>query len=100
MCVFGVVSGKSIPIHCVVEQVGGSGGSNGDVLPKLAHSGPTPSLTRTNGSSTELDTFAIVPGSTLFSDLVRAALVKIGYSATEALGAKGKGYMNGNEHST
>ncbi len=39
--------------------------------------------------SVELDTYAILPGSTLFNELVRTALVKIGYTASEAIGAKG-----------
>lgn len=35
------------------------------------------------------DTFAILPGSLLFSDILRGALVKIGFSVLEAIGAKG-----------
>lgn len=36
------------------------------------------------------DTFAILPGSLLFSDILRGALVKIGFSVLEAIGAKGE----------
>lgn len=35
------------------------------------------------------DAFAILPGSMLFSDVLRGALTKIGFSAAEAVGAKG-----------
>lgn len=36
-----------------------------------------------------LDSYAILPGTTLFSELVRTSLLKLGYSPGEALGAKG-----------
>lgn len=35
------------------------------------------------------DAFAILPGSVLFSDVLRASLTKIGFSPSEAIGAKG-----------
>ena len=41
----------------------------------------------------ELDTYAILPSSALFSDIVRIALLKIGYSSSEAMGAKGQLYL-------
>lgn len=61
-------TGKSIPIHCVVEQIQSC--SQG-------------------GEPVELDSYAIVPGTAVFSDLVRTALIKLGYSSSEAVGAKG-----------
>ena len=61
---------KSIPIHCVVEQT-----------PPCSDSNAEPQV--------ELDTYAILPGSTLFSEIVRTALIKIGYTAAEATAAKG-----------
>lgn len=65
---------KSLPIHCVVEQTGG------------------PVTFEDDGSShftVELDSYAILPCTTLFSELVRAALVKLGYNSTESMNAKG-----------
>ena len=95
-------AGKSIPIHCVVEQAGRNGcGPRGPSSvagpikspPEGMVAPRAPGLGRHNGSTSsgmDLDTFAIVPGSTLFSEVVRTALLKIGYSTTEALGAKGQ----------
>lgn len=66
---------RSYPIHCLVEEE---------------------NQESTSGIPTELsttllcDTFAILPGSLLFSDILRAALVKIGFSVLEAIGAKGE----------
>ena len=66
------IAAKFVPIHCIVEQTASpSGGKHG---------------TETN---VELDTYAILPSSALFSDIVRIALLKIGYSSSEAMGAKG-----------
>lgn len=65
---------RSYPIRCLVEEENQD--SNGNVLIEL--------------STTVLcDTFAILPGSLLFSDILRGALVKIGFSVLEAIGAKG-----------
>lgn len=66
---------KSIPIHCVIEQT----------------SGPVTFESNEGASHTtvELDSYAILPSTTLFSELVRASLVKLGYNSTEAMNAKG-----------
>ncbi|KAK3088085.1 hypothetical protein FSP39_014495 [Pinctada imbricata] len=65
---------KSLPIHCVIEQT----------------TGPLTFEADSSGSSNiELDSYAILPSSTLFSELVRTSLVKLGYSATETINAKG-----------
>lgn len=65
---------RSYPIHCLVEEENHN--SNSGIPTEL--------------STTLLcDTFAILPGSLLFSDILRAALVKIGFSVMEAIGAKG-----------
>lgn len=61
--------GKSLPVHCIVEQIPG---------PQAC------------GQHVELDSYAIVPCDTLFNDLVRTALGKLGYSTAQILGAKGK----------
>lgn len=61
--------GKSLPVHCIVEQIPG---------PQAC------------GQHVELDSYAIVPCDTLFNDLVRTALGKLGYSTSQILGAKGK----------
>lgn len=83
------VSGvRSYPIRCLVEEENQD--SNGNVLIEL--------------STTVLcDTFAILPGSLLFSDILRGALVKIGFSVLEAIGAKGEidvHLLNWNESQT
>ena len=47
---------------------------------------------RKNGVSetyVDLDTYAILPGTTLFCEVVRTALIKLGYTTAEAMGAKG-----------
>lgn len=61
--------GKSLPVHCIVEQIPG---------PQAC------------GQHVELDSYAIVPCDTPFNDLVRTALGKLGYSTSQILGAKGK----------
>lgn len=60
--------GKSLPVHCIVEQIPG---------PQAC------------GQHVELDSYAIIPSDTLFNDLVRTALGKLGYSTAQILGAKG-----------
>lgn len=40
------------------------------------------------------DSYAIMPSTTLFCDVVRTALLKLGYSATEAVGAKGSCFFS------
>ncbi|KAI0219185.1 hypothetical protein LSAT2_029218 [Lamellibrachia satsuma] len=66
---------KFVPIHCIVEQTASpSGGKH---------------LVASTEANVELDTYAILPSSALFSDIVRIALLKIGYSSSEAMGAKG-----------
>ncbi|KAG8193005.1 hypothetical protein JTE90_028125 [Oedothorax gibbosus] len=60
--------GKCLPVHCIIEQVPG---------PQAC------------GQYVELDSYAIIPCDTLFSDLVRTALGKLGYSVSQILGAKG-----------
>lgn len=66
---FLIFLGKSLPVHCIVEQIPG---------PQAC------------GQHVELDSYAIVPCDTLFNDLVRTALGKLGYSTSQILGAKGK----------
>lgn len=66
---------KSIPVHCIVEQVPSP--QNCDHASEMQ-------------SSVELDSYAIVPSHTLFSELVRTALFKLGYATSDVLGAKGE----------
>lgn len=69
------IAAKFVPIHCIVEQTASpSGGKH---------------LVASTEANVELDTYAILPSSALFSDIVRIALLKIGYSSSEAMGAKG-----------
>ncbi|CAI9728642.1 dve-1-like isoform X1 [Octopus vulgaris] len=65
---------KPLPIHCIVEQI--SGGNSG--------------FDSCNSHTTvEMDSYAILPGSTPMSELVQAALIKLGYTTAESVGAKG-----------
>ncbi|KAL8572493.1 hypothetical protein ACOMHN_005639 [Nucella lapillus] len=66
-----------MPIRCVVEHV------NGAVNFDTAGSAPC------EVTAVEQDAFAILPTTTPLCDLVRAALAKLGYSATDAVNAKG-----------
>lgn len=72
--IFQILGVKSLPIHCVIEQ------TNGPLTFE-------PDNTATY--NVELDTYAILPCTTLFSELLRTALVKLGYNANEAMNAKG-----------
>ena len=56
-----------MPIHCVIERVSGPG----------------------NECTVDIDTYAILPGTTLFCEVIRSTLVKIGYPASDAVNAKG-----------
>ncbi|KAK3576093.1 hypothetical protein CHS0354_032217 [Potamilus streckersoni] len=67
---------KSLPIHCIIEQTPG---------PPSFEAGSTIGQQNT----VELDSYAILPGTTLLNELVRAALIKLGYTSTEAMAAKG-----------
>lgn len=64
-----------MPIHCIVEQMTGA---------------PTFDTSSPGHTTVDMDSYAILPGSTPMNELVRAALVKLGYSPAEAMGAKGK----------
>ncbi len=77
--------GKSMPIHCVIEQASVSGRPT---TPPSAKNTSTTSPALCD-SNVELDTYAILPSTTLFSEIVRVALVKLGYTSAEAIGAKG-----------
>ncbi|XP_060573628.1 uncharacterized protein LOC132731457 isoform X3 [Ruditapes philippinarum] len=68
---------RSLPIHCIVEQTNGSASFDNLSAEKSTH------------STVELDSYAILPGTTLLTECVRAALLKLGYNSTEAIGAKG-----------
>lgn len=70
-------STKSLPIHCIIEQTSGQ------------PSFETSSNETSTQNAVELDSYAILPGTTLLSECVRAALMKLGYSSAEAMGAKG-----------
>lgn len=106
-------SGPTIPIRCVIERQASCGldlASKSDLdgsslavtaptpgdrhgSPGLA-AGPLSSSAAAAGSSSsnmvEQNAFAIIPSGALFVDMVRTALTRLGYSATEAVGAKGK----------
>ena len=87
----------SIPIRCLVERqeavdlksltsdTGSSSGPSPDTARKSPSTTSPPCVT----SSLEQDSFAIIPSSIPFVDLVKAALIKLGYSSSEAVGAKG-----------
>ncbi|XP_067142565.1 homeobox protein dve-1-like isoform X2 [Centruroides vittatus] len=65
---------KSIPVHTIIEQVQGT-----------PHTDNTAGLQPT----VELDSYAIVPTTIRFNELVRTALLRLGYSAAETVSAKG-----------
>ncbi|XP_035205075.1 uncharacterized protein LOC118180028 isoform X2 [Stegodyphus dumicola] len=65
-------AGRSIPVHCIVEQVTPQGQS-----------------VDLSQAAVDLDNYAIIPSNALFSEIVRTALNKLGYSSSEALAAKG-----------
>ena len=69
------LTAKSMPIHCIVEQANScrSDASSG----------------KQTDPSVEMDTYAILPSSTLFNEIIRVAMIKLGYSVVEAMGAKG-----------
>ncbi|GAB6028437.1 hypothetical protein CHUAL_002598 [Chamberlinius hualienensis] len=69
---------KSIPVHCVVEQMKISRTNDCDG-----------SVEDVSQSSVEMDSYAIVPSQTLFVELVRTALFKLGYASSDVFGAKG-----------
>lgn len=64
---------KPLPIHCIVEQISGNSGFD----------------SCNSHTTVEMDSYAILPGSTPMSELVQAALIKLGYSTAESVGAKG-----------
>ncbi|KAH9512621.1 hypothetical protein Btru_038969 [Bulinus truncatus] len=68
---------RSLPIHCVVEQGNTSEAVSAEVTPVSAH------------LQLLVDSYAILPGSTPFSQIVSASLSKLGYTSHDALGAKG-----------
>lgn len=110
------ISGRtSIPIHCIVERIsspgstgctagGSSGGSNitqqqssttttqqspSSIASSNVDSSSSANLTCSSASVIEQDSFAIISSGVLFTDLVRTALLRLGYSPAEAVGAKG-----------
>ncbi|GFX05397.1 uncharacterized protein TNCV_1007191 [Trichonephila clavipes] len=62
---------RSIPVHCIVEQVTPQGQS-----------------VNLSQSAVDQDNFAIIPSNALFSEIVHTALSKLGYSSSAALAAK------------
>ena len=65
---------KSIPIRCLIEvrsEEKACSFSTGSVPP-------------------ETESFAIVPSNSLFRDVVKTVLTKLGYSAQDSANAKGK----------
>lgn len=108
------VGRSSIPVHCVVERIS-SPGTNGPTTSPALGAGTgdasggstgaptTPSPLGTTSSANvessqssicsssvvEQDSYAIMASDVLFGDLVRTALLKLGYTAAETVGAKG-----------
>lgn len=66
---------KSIPVRCVIEVKSEESTCKNDTI---------------TGGHTETSTFAIIPSKSLFKDVVKTALIKLGYSKREASAAKGK----------
>ena len=75
-------------VHCVVEQLSECSG----VPPRDGRPpGPPQPAHTQHGAQTvvEMDTYAILPCSTMFNELIRSTLIKVGYTAAESVGAKG-----------
>jgi len=67
--------GKSIPIHFVLD--------GGPAAAAAASS--------TSASADSVrDSYVVVPGNTLFADLVHIVLARIGFTSVDALAAKGQ----------
>jgi len=65
--------GKSIPIHFVLDG------------------GPAAEASSTSASADSVrDSYVVVPGNTLFTDLVHIVLARIGFTSVDALAAKGQ----------
>lgn len=74
------VSGKSLPVHCVVE-----------VVSSLQQWKAMRSSRRT---VLETDSYVIIPVNTTFQDLVQVALQRLGYPKESSSSAKGKLSIN------
>lgn len=68
-----VVTGKTLPVHCVVEAVS-----------SLEES------TWRRRAVVETDSYVIIPAATAFHELVPAAMMRLGYPHELASSAKGK----------
>ncbi|KAG1714195.1 DNA-binding protein SATB2 [Nymphon striatum] len=68
---------RSVPVHCLIEQFQQSVGEAHNTA-SSGHLAPV-----------ENDTYAIISSTTLFSEIVKTVLLKLGYSLSEATGAKG-----------
>ncbi|KAF5281115.1 hypothetical protein FQR65_LT02981 [Abscondita terminalis] len=71
-------SGKSLPVHCVVETVSSLEES------RVIHQSPW-----RRRPFIETDSYVIIPVATPFQGLVQAALLRLGYSADSAATARG-----------
>ncbi|GLG94717.1 Uncharacterized protein GBIM_01864 [Gryllus bimaculatus] len=71
----GLASGRSLPVHCVVEAVAALGGDG-----KLGWK---------RRPVVETDSYVIIPANTAFHDLVAVALARLGYPTDSASAAKG-----------
>lgn len=111
---------NTLPIHCIIERVNtGPGSGNGpgsnvattcqpsspsltgntdlsmaNSSPQSANVGNNNSIVNTvanaGGSTIEQDTYAILPSTIPYCDIVRAVLTKLGYASQEMIGAKGR----------
>ncbi|KAI1289684.1 DNA-binding protein SATB2 [Halotydeus destructor] len=94
----------SIAVKCIVERSSSCGqegkassdldsGSTATGTPLVSSDRTSPTMSTVHQSSSgqvvEQNSFAIIPSSTPFVDIVRTALSRLGYSQTEAVGAKG-----------
>ncbi|XP_039275402.1 uncharacterized protein LOC111043549 [Nilaparvata lugens] len=68
-------TGKSLPVHCIVETVSSLQQWKSSKSPRK--------------SSVETDSYVIIPVNTAFQDLIQVALQRLGYSKENASAAKG-----------
>lgn len=76
---------KSVPVHCLIEQVQHTQNTSNSE----GHSNNRGSGSSHQQPTAEIDTYAIISASTPFNEIVKTALLKLGYTPSEASGAKG-----------
>jgi len=77
-------NGKSIPVHCVVMNT-----STPCYVADVTQGDDVSKMTEEEEASVDVDSYAIIPASTLFASVVPTVLRKLGYSEDVAFNATG-----------